>query len=236
MKKWWRKVRPKVLRGLVYHLATLIGKSLRVESPRLEEVLNLPGGKIIAGWHGRSLIAGVVFRNRGMSTIISHSRDGEMQNYVFQRFGFQTIRGSSSKGGIKAAVESIRVLRKGGTMAFTPDGPRGPSGVVQDGIMVMAQKSGVPIIPGAFSAERRWLLSTWDRYMVPKPFSRLVLLFGDPIYVPKDAGPEEVEEIRLRLQNEMHRLENEAAVMTGHEPTSAPVLPDAEASSRQTQG
>jgi lysophospholipid acyltransferase (LPLAT)-like uncharacterized protein len=223
MKPLWRKVRGKIFRGLIYHVASLIGRTLRIESPRLQEVLDRPGGKIIAGWHGRSLVAGVVFRNRGVYTIISHSRDGEMQNYIFRKFGFKTIRGSSSRGGIKAAVESIRVLRKGGAMAFTPDGPRGPSGVVQTGIMVMAQKSGAPIIPGAFHADRRWVLGTWDSYMVPKPFARVVLLFGDPIFVPKEATPEEVEALRLHLQDEMHRLENEAAVQVGHEAKSRPI-------------
>lgn len=222
MKQLWKKVRGRLLRGLIYHLVSLIGRTLRIESPRLAEVNAMKGGKILTGWHGRSLVAGIVFRNQGVWTIISHSRDGETQNYFFRRFGFKTIRGSSSKGGLKAAVESIRILRKGETMAFTPDGPRGPSGVVQDGVMVMAQKSGVPIIPAGWSADRRWLLSTWDRYMIPKPFARVVLLFGDPIAVPKDASPEEVELLRLRVQDEMHRLENEAAVATGHEPDSAP--------------
>ena len=97
--------------------------------------------------------------------------------------------------------------------------------MVQNGIMVMAHKSGAAIIPGAFSADRRWILKTWDKYMVPKPFSRILLLFGDPIYVPKDATDEEIEVIRQRVQDEMHRLENEAAVRTGHEPDSRPVIP-----------
>ncbi|MFX8285804.1 DUF374 domain-containing protein, partial [Acinetobacter baumannii] len=80
---------------------------------------------------------------------------------MFRRFGYQTIRGSTGRGGVKAAMETVRVLRKGGELAFTPDGPRGPSGVVQEGLVLMARKSGVPVIPVAISCSRRWLMKSW---------------------------------------------------------------------------
>ena len=101
-------------------------------------------------------------------------------------------------------------------MAMTPDGPRGPNGIVQDGVMVMAQKSGAGLLPGAFSCRPRWVFRSWDKYTVPWPFSRGVILLSEPIYVPKDASAELVEELRLKLQNEMHRLEEEAESLMGH--------------------
>jgi lysophospholipid acyltransferase (LPLAT)-like uncharacterized protein len=95
-------------------------------------------------------------------------------------------------------------------MAFTPDGPRGPSGVVQEGIMLMAKKSGAAIVPVGVSARPRWLAPTWDRYMVPLPFSRAVMVFGGPMHVPEGADEEELERLRLELQEQMHSLEAEA--------------------------
>jgi len=113
-------------------------------------------------------------------------------------------------------VEAIRALKDGGTMAMTPDGPRGPSQEVQGGVMLMAQKSGAALIPVGISATRRLLAKSWDRYLVPLPFSRALLIAGDPIFVPKTASEEEVEAIRLKLQEEINRLEEVAERECGH--------------------
>lgn len=216
MKQWWRNVRPGILAPLIFGVARLVGLTLRISTVNLERVLARPGGKVLAGWHGRTFLATRVFFGQGVWTIISQSRDGEMQNRIFQRFGFCTIRGSTGRGGIRAAVESIRVLREGHTMAFTPDGPRGPSGVIQDGMMLMARKSGAALVPVGVSADRRWLIGSWDRYMVPKPFARGLMIFGEPVTIPADADDAEVERIRIYLEREMHRLEAEAERRMGH--------------------
>lgn len=93
---------------------------------------------------------------------------------------------------------------------MTPDGPRGPSGVVQGGVMLMAQKSGARLIPVGISARPRFLVNSWDRYMIPALFGRAVMIFGEGLTVPRDAAEDEVEQIRLRLEGEMHRLQFEA--------------------------
>ena len=93
---------------------------------------------------------------------------------------------------------------------MTPDGPRGPSGVVQGGVMLMAQKSGAALIPVGISARPRTLARSWDRYLIPWAFGRAVFLFGDPIFVPEGANEEEVEELRLRLEQQIHAKEVEA--------------------------
>lgn len=216
MKARWRAIRPRVLSLPIYLVARLIGLTVRIQVEGFAEASSLASGRIYAGWHGRTFVAALFFRGRGVWTIISQSRDGEMQNGIFRRFGFRTIRGSTGRGGVRAAIESIKVLRQGAEMAFTPDGPRGPSGVVQAGIMMMAQKSGAAIVPVGVSCSRRWLAPTWDRYMVPKPFSRAVMLFGSPFSVPEAASSEEVEAIRLAFEAEMHRLEREAEARMGH--------------------
>ena len=104
-------------------------------------------------------------------------------------------------------------------MAITPDGPRGPSGVIQEGIMMMAQKSGCALIPVATYAKPAWFAPTWDKYMVPLPFARALFLIGEPVYVPSDSTPDQTELIRLTLQEEIHRLQTEAkALVRGRDP------------------
>jgi len=113
-------------------------------------------------------------------------------------------------------MEAVRELKKGAVLCFTPDGPRGPSGVVQGGLMMMAKKSGQPIIPIGMATNRRWLIKSWDRYMVPKPFSRGVMVFGDPIFVPADASDEEVERLRIVAEGAIHQAEIDAEAFFGH--------------------
>jgi len=210
MKAWWRRVRPAVLSGPLAVAVRLIGVTLRIRTIAEEKFESIQGGKILCGWHGRSSIAGAKYRNRGFWVIISLSKDGEIQNRIFERLGFKTIRGSTGRGGERALVESIRVLKRGATMALTPDGPRGPSGIAQPGIMAMAKKSGCALVPVGISSRPRILLNAWDRHMIPVPFGKSMMVFGEPCFVPKDANEEQVEEIRLKLQEDMHALQEEA--------------------------
>lgn len=211
MKAWWRRVRPRVLSGPVAALVRLIGITLRIKTVDEEKFEGVPGGKILCGWHGRSSIAGAKYRDRGFWVIISLSKDGEIQNRIFQRLGFNTIRGSTGRGGERALVESIRALREGAIMAITPDGPRGPTGVAQPGVLLMAKKSGCALVPVGISSRPRILLKkAWDSHMIPVPFGKSMMVFGDPYYIAKDATDEQVEEIRLNLQRDMHSLQDEA--------------------------
>jgi lysophospholipid acyltransferase (LPLAT)-like uncharacterized protein len=110
------------------------------------------------------------------------------------------------------------------SMAITPDGPRGPSEVVQPGVLMLAQKSGAALIPAGVSAKPRFLAKSWDRYMVPWPFARAIGFAGEPIYVPADATEEELETIRLKLESEMTRLQVLAETELGQnlEPANRP--------------
>jgi lysophospholipid acyltransferase (LPLAT)-like uncharacterized protein len=215
LKDWWRRVRPALVSGLIFRLARLIGSTLRITTVHEEALEGLPA-YIICGFHGRSFVAANYWRNRGFWVIISQSRDGEIQKTVFERFGFQIIRGSTGRGGVRAALEGVRVLKQGGKMAITPDGPRGPSGVVQGGVMLMAQKSGAALVPIGISSKPWLRAKSWDRYIVPAPFARSIMIFGDPIFVPDQANAEEVEAIRLHLEQDITRLEAEADRQIGH--------------------
>lgn len=223
MKAWWRRVRPALISGLVYRFVRMVGMTLRIECVGWEKVEALGGGVILCGWHGRSFVAANKWRGKGMWVIISHSRDGEIQKTIFERLGFNIIRGSTGRGGVRAAVEGIRVLKDKGTMAITPDGPRGPSGVVQGGVMLMAQKSGAALVPLGISARPRRLARSWDHYMIPLPFARAVMVFGAPLYVDKNATEDEAESVRLELESAMHRLESEAEERMGFKVEMPPV-------------
>lgn len=214
LKQRWRNFRKPFFAKLAVHLVAGIGRTLRYDRggdvPQGTET-----GKIFCGWHGKSFVFAWDRRNQGDTVIISHSNDGDIQNEIFTRLGYQTLRGSTGRGGERALIGAIRALRGGGSMAMTPDGPRGPSGVIQSGVMVMAQKSGAVLVPVGIAVRPAWRASSWDRYVIPLPFARVRILYGAGIPLAKDATPEEVEAKRLELQAEIDRLEDQAAAEMG---------------------
>jgi hypothetical protein len=216
MKDWWGDFRPILLAYLIYPVVRAVCLTLRVKVVNRE---GLDGdGKIACMWHGRTVLPAFGKFWSGYSVIISHSRDGEMQARIYKKLGFNIIRGSTGRGGARAAVESIRVLRNGGRMAITPDGPKGPPGVVQEGVVYLAKKAGVPLIPLGISARPRLLAKSWDRFLVPAPFGKATIIVGDPISISRDATHEEEEAVRAKLESEMRRLENEAERAMGFPP------------------
>lgn len=208
--------RGRFLGGLVYFLIRNLSRTYRLEFINAEGLDTKGAGAIFVTWHGRSLLPAVVFRNKGYWALISLSRDGEIQNSVFQRFGFQTIRGSTGRGGVRGALQMARKVKEGGVLAFTPDGPRGPTHKVQLGVILMAEKSGAPIIPFSTSSNRRWLMKSWDSYMIPKPFARCPFLLGEPIYIPANLNEERREAYAAQLAMAINRLEKEAERLAGH--------------------
>jgi lysophospholipid acyltransferase (LPLAT)-like uncharacterized protein len=204
LKDRWRAARPAVLSGVAFQFLCLVGRTLRFHARDLE---GRNGPLILCGWHGTTFGFAYHFRNRGAWVIISHSKDGDIQASIFRRLGYQIIRGSTGRGGIRAAVEGIRSLKEGGIMALTPDGPRGPSGVVQSGVMLMAQKSGAKILPIGTGYSRKLVVNTWDRYCVPWIFSRVHVVAGPELSVPADASEEELERLRVELEQAIHRTQ-----------------------------
>jgi lysophospholipid acyltransferase (LPLAT)-like uncharacterized protein len=199
----------------VYCVTHLVYATLRL---RLEHAdrFQPAAGAIFVTWHGRTLIPATYLRGRGYCALISLSRDGEIQNNFFRLLGYQTARGSTGRGGIRGALQMARRVKEGGVLVMTPDGPRGPTHKVQLGVILMAEKSGAPIIPVAVSADRRWLMKSWDSYMLPKPFAKVPLLTGEPIVVPpnlNEAGRQRYADI---VEIALNRLEREAERRAGH--------------------
>ena len=140
----------------------------------------------------------------------SLSSDGNLQAKILTRLGYFIVRGSSSKGGAKALVSMIREQKKGRDVAFAADGPKGPIYKVKPGPIYIAQKSGAAIIPVATSARAKWFLNNWDEYLIPKPFTKTVVRYGEPVYVSKDADIEKImEDLNNRLDKLNHDLDED---------------------------
>lgn len=144
--------------------------------------------------------------------LASGHRDGRLIARMMERFGFRVISGSTSKGGAQALREMIRVVRGGDKIVITPDGPRGPRGVVQQGVVALARATGVPILPVGISGSRTRTLESWDRMQLTLPFSRRVYVLGAPVAVPKDADDLEPYRHALGVALDAATAEADAAV------------------------
>jgi lysophospholipid acyltransferase (LPLAT)-like uncharacterized protein len=164
---------------------------------------------ILAFWHGRILPAMYFFRNRGIVVMISLNFDGEWIGRTIQRFGYGVARGSTSRGGARALVQLRRELSDGRPAGFALDGPRGPARVAQAGAVFLAAAAGHPVLPFHAEADRYWTARSWDQTQVPKPFARVALVVGEPLFVP-DTREATIERYRVELQTRLAALETRA--------------------------
>ena len=162
---------------------------------------------IIAFWHSRILFTAWYFSFFPSCAIISRHSDGELAASIVEQLGLKTARGSTSKGGGPALKQLIKLIRNEGLNAgITPDGPRGPARKLQDGVITLGQLSQYPILPISFSASRAIRLKSWDRFMIPLPFSRAAFVYGEPILIPRKLKEEEKDAWRTRIENELNRI------------------------------
>jgi lysophospholipid acyltransferase (LPLAT)-like uncharacterized protein len=158
---------------------------------------------IFVFWHGQLLSLVHHHRNEGITVLVSEHSDGEYISRVIQRHGFKTARGSSTRGGVKGLKSILRAAREGRDLAFTPDGPRGPRHEFKLGALVAAQLTGLPLVTIGVGADRAWYLKSWDRFMIPKPFSTLRIRYGAPRWIPRDTTEEELKEIGIEVEREL---------------------------------
>jgi lysophospholipid acyltransferase (LPLAT)-like uncharacterized protein len=160
---------------------------------------------VMGFWHGRILPATFYFRRRGIVVITSENFDGEWIARIIERFGYGTARGSTTRGGVKALIRLKRELAAGRPAGFTLDGPRGPARTAQAGAVWLAESTGHPLLPFHLEASSYWEMKSWDRTQIPKPFSTVALVVGEPYYVTGD-----VEAARLELERRLSRIEERA--------------------------
>jgi lysophospholipid acyltransferase (LPLAT)-like uncharacterized protein len=160
---------------------------------------------ILAFWHGQLLPMVYLHRNEGITVLVSEHKDGEYIARVIHRYGYRTARGSSTRGGVKGLRGIVRAGREGRELAFTPDGPQGPRHQFKWGALAAAQLSGLPLVPVSLGTDRAWYLKSWDRFMIPKPFSTLRVRYGEPRWVARDASEEDLKHLASELEEEMKR-------------------------------
>jgi hypothetical protein len=173
---------------------------LRHEEKTVEPLWAAGAPAIYVVWHARLLLLPYLYRRRGLFALVSRSEDGSMISDLVRRFGFVTVRGSSSRGGAEGLRALTRAIGEGHSVVLVPDGPRGPREVLKAGVVVLARLTGAPVVPAALAASSEWRARSWDEFRIPKPFSRCVVRFGEPIRVPRDAVGAGEETARKQIE------------------------------------
>lgn len=194
-----------VLGTLAGWLMRLAGCLVRLRVETRWQPADTPGPVIYALWHNRILMAPPAFRKgygweRHSVVLTSASLDGAVVARAMAAFGFGAVRGSSSRRGVAALVGLTRALRKGSDVCITPDGPRGPRYVFHPGMVKLAQATGAPIVPIHMTFANAWRLKSWDRFVIPKPFSQVRVVFDHPLRVAATTDAAAFECERLRIQ------------------------------------
>lgn len=196
--------------GLAFYiLINLIAKTVRFEIEGWENFEQIEqDGKIpiYTFWHDRIFLGTYFFRHRGILVMSSESFDSEYTARFIQRFGYGIIKGSSTRGGIRALTEMIKKMREGFPSGFTIDGPKGPRYVAKAGACLLAKKTENPLMPFVIEPKSFWRIGSWDKLQIPKPFTKAKLFISKPIYVSPQANDEELENKRLELQNTLDEL------------------------------
>jgi hypothetical protein len=187
---------------------------------------------IMSFWHGRLLMMPIsVQKKTRIKALISHHGDGELIARTIRHWGQGSIRGSSSRGAATAIKEMLRALRRNEVVVITPDGPRGPRMRVQAGVMRIAAMSGMPVFPVSYSTSRGRTLDSWDRFFVPRPFGRGVIIWGDPVIVARHDDGDTFGRASLEIERSLTDLTQRADELCGQ----PPVQPDSSLSSGGSQ-
>ena len=207
--------------ALGYWIIRAICSTLRwqIENWKDFESIHAAGKRIIvAFWHGRMFMAAYYFRHLGFVVMTSRNRDGEYIGRVLQRFGYGVARGSSTRGSRGAIVEMLRALKRDGDVAFALDGPRGPRYLAKPGAAYLAWKTGNAVMPLNISAQKKWVLRSWDHFQIPKPFSRALVNIGTPIYIHAEATEDDLRRAEEQIQRSLDDLRFRGDSCWGDEP------------------
>ncbi|MEO8727023.1 MAG: lysophospholipid acyltransferase family protein [Acidobacteriaceae bacterium] len=206
------KLLPTLAQWLLPPLISLLCRTLRYEYHLNPSGLDEPRGDaaIYCFWHRSVIPACWPWRNKGIRVLTSRSADGEIIARVIERFGFHAIRGSSSRGALTGLRMLERELHEGHMVAFTIDGPRGPLYVAKPGPVLLAKLTGARIVCFYVAVERAWVLHSWDKFVIPKPFSRAFIRSAPPLYVPRDADDSTLSAAHSEMQCLLDRVRVQA--------------------------
>lgn len=209
-RRW--NLRQRIVLGLIVAAGTavirVIGSTLRVAISFEEGAQTTLDQRplVESFWHSCIIPATYICRDMGVRVMSSYSYDGEYMGRIIHKFGYVAVKGSSSRNPIKALLGLRRALDDGWTVAFTLDGPRGPRHKVKPGPVGLGRSSGLPLSTFHVGVDKAWVLNTWDRMMIPKPFSRVLVRFGKLIHVPQNASDEDLTRYNDELQSALDRV------------------------------
>src|SRR4051812_11110347 len=211
--KWYQRVGAWVVFALIRVLALTL-RYKWVDRSGYFDRANPPGPAIYCTWHNRLALSMIAYygyikkhnRSKGLAVMVSASKDGGFLAGILECFGVQPVRGSSSRRGPQALRELTTWARRGYDIAVTPDGPRGPRYVVQDGVTALAQLTEMPIVPVSYNLGWKITLKSWDRFQIPLPFSRCEMIYEKPIRIPRSASEAEREAFRLRVEQVLRSM------------------------------
>jgi len=206
----------KLAAWIIYKTIRAIARTIRFDWKDLTPFFTSKEVKpvIFCIWHNRLALCLIIFSNyilrkqpsRQMAAIVSASKDGSMLARILELFHVEPVRGSSSRRGRQALWEMTQYAEKGFDLAVTPDGPRGPCYIVQNGVIALAQITGFPIVPVSYALQWKKRLKSWDKFQVPLPFSRCEVILGEPIYVAREASESDRETIRRQLEDYLLKI------------------------------
>jgi len=176
------------------------------------------GGCLVAIWHGRLLVAIPTHGHLGWHGLVSPSDDGSLVMHLLDNYGFEVIRGSTNKQAASALRRMLTKVNAGNTLIVTPDGPRGPMHSVNDGLAWLARATGRSVVPCGLVASRAWRMKSWDRFIIPRPFSKVAVVYGEPVGVPEDAPNDQLAGISSTVQGKLIAAEQRGCDLLGVEP------------------
>jgi len=213
MDTFWKRLRNNLTVYLVPYVGFVVVKvlswTMRIEEKGDGAIARFSReGKpfISAFWHGHMLMMPVLPYRERVKVMVSQHRDGELISRIIHLFGLESLRGSTTRGAVSALRGGIKVISEGYSVALTPDGPKGPRHTVQMGVIDLARVTGAPVIPIVFSSTRKKVFSSWDRFIIPYPFSKGVFFCGAPFRVSRKLSEEEREAKRLELETLMRKM------------------------------
>lgn len=210
-------ISPQLLGSTAWHIVRGIGKTLDIEERFVLDDCrqNVPRPFVYVLWHGRMFMPLYCYRNAGITILVSEHRDGEIVTRTLESAGFGTVRGSTTRGGVRALAKLVKLAKEGVRIAFTADGPKGPRWSLQPGAVFVAAKTGIPVVPITGSAGSAKYFNSWDRLQLPMPFSRAMLNCGEPYEVGPDTDPETIEMHRREIERRLTALTLETDRIVG---------------------
>lgn len=210
--KWYQRLAA----ALIFLLVRAVSATTRYQWLGVNDLplAEQPRPAIFCIWHNRLALCLELYRLRvrnvgslrRLAAMVSASKDGGLLASVLERNGVEPVRGSTSRRGRQALLELTTWAERGYDLAITPDGPRGPLYVVQDGVTSLAQLTGLPVIPVSYQTSWKIHLKSWDRFQIPLPFARCVVRFGEPLLVPREATDAQREELRRELERRLNAM------------------------------